>query len=185
MTEILFIIGMGLVIVGKVRFGMFDAEGHPVRAAGFMLMMPLIVVLFLSFVLGVITGGDTVAMSRTLPFVLFLQLPVAIVCVGVAYSLLRKRSDEEKLDEPPSTSAQPVEPPKPKPEPLPRRPLGGFPSVMGTAEAARYLNVTEQAVMKLIEDGKITAARINYRYKISRSVLDEFLQDQKMDPSAE
>jgi hypothetical protein len=31
--------------------------------------------------------------------------------------------------------------------------------------------------MKFIEDGKIAAARINYRYRISRSVLDDYISE--------
>lgn len=191
MSEILFIIGMGLMIIGKVRIGGLDAEGPSVRAAGFMLMMPLIVIIFLSFMLGLMTGGNAVEMSRTIPFILFLQLPVIIVCVGVAYSLLKKEtSNSENQDEPtdsvpekPRTPAPSISKPSVSPQVPARRPAANFPTVMSTIEAARYLNVTEQAIMKLIDEGKITAARINYRYRISRSVLDEFLQDQT--PSAE
>ena len=48
-----------------------------------------------------------------------------------------------------------------------------FPSVMTLKEAARYLHVTEDEVLKLIEEGKLAASRDNFTYKIARSQLDE------------
>jgi excisionase family DNA binding protein len=75
----------------------------------------------------------------------------------------------------------PVEPAKPEPpiiaSPPPSRPARAFPNVMSIKEAASYLGVSEDDVMKFIEDGKIAAARINYRYRISRSVLDDFISE--------
>lgn len=54
-----------------------------------------------------------------------------------------------------------------------------YPMVMTTTEAASYLNITEDALLELIESGKIAASRINYRYRISRTVLDEFIEAQE------
>ena len=75
-------------------------------------------------------------------------------------------------------AAQIEEPVKPriveKPQPAPRR--GNYPPVMGLREAASYLQVSEDDVMALIESGKLAAARVNYRYQIARSQLDDLLQ---------
>lgn len=98
--------------------------------------------------------------------------------------------ESEKQDEP-ENRQDPVEAvPEPQPEP-PRRTASRsnrkkFPTVMTTAEAAEYLEMPENAVLEMIEQGKLTAARINYRYRISRTVLDEFLkQQEEKDGSAE
>ncbi|MFW5692059.1 MAG: helix-turn-helix domain-containing protein [Chloroflexota bacterium] len=94
------------------------------------------------------------------------------------------RSDRQQTggDQPAEEQHKP-EAAEPKPAPSPaRRPASSrrnFPTVMTTAEAASYLNMTEQAVIDLIEQGKLTAARINYRYRISRSVLDDFIRQQE------
>ncbi len=81
----------------------------------------------------------------------------------------------------PDKEAKQAEAPKPRPAPAPRRSGSrrNFPTVMTTAEAAAYLNITEEAVMDLIEEGKLSAARINYRYRISRTVLDDFIKEQQ------
>lgn len=208
MSQILFIIGAGLLVLGKLRLGEIESEGPPVRAAGFMLMLPLIVTLFLSFVTGLLTGGDTETMESILRILWFVELPVMIVCVGVAYWLIYKspqnitlfptnsagtqtdQSDDAQPSNTVESSAAPAEQveeekPAPKPEPVrrapsrPRADKSNFPSVMSIDQAAQYLNTTEQGVMDLINEGKITAARINYRYRISRTVLDDFIQEQR------
>ncbi len=50
-----------------------------------------------------------------------------------------------------------------------------FPAVMGLKDAARYLQTTEEEILKLIDDGKLVAARDNYNYQIAKSQLDELL----------
>lgn len=65
-----------------------------------------------------------------------------------------------------------------QPTGVPRR-QRDYPMVMTTTEAASYLNITEDALLELIESGKIAASRINYRYRISRTVLDEFIEAQE------
>jgi excisionase family DNA binding protein len=52
-----------------------------------------------------------------------------------------------------------------------------FPPVMDTKQAARYLQVTEEYVMELIDQGKLAAARNNYRYQIAKSQLDDLLEN--------
>lgn len=258
MSIILFVIGSGLLFVGSIRLGTFEAEGPQVRTAGFVLTMPLIAIYVLSFMVRMITNADEGALG----FVAFLELPAMAVAVGVAYALLardresiatlfqptqrrtqdkaspprkpptfnppRSRS-EDQTDERPTLTPRRPEPrerssdhplsggPKtgdadeatpPEAEeariadaekseqkedeapvrPAPRRAPANrksFPTVMTTAEAASYLNMAEADVLTLIESGKLTAARINYRYRISRSVLDEFIKENQTSEDGE
>ncbi len=94
-------------------------------------------------------------------------------------------TDPQQDEQAVKTERPESKPPEPKPRPAPRPPSsrkrGNFPTVMTTTEAALYLNMTEDAVLELIESGKLTAARINYRYRISRSVLDEFIKEHQGD----
>jgi excisionase family DNA binding protein len=46
---------------------------------------------------------------------------------------------------------------------------------MNLKEAARYLQTTEEDILQMIDEGKLTAARDNYNYKIAKSQLDELL----------
>jgi excisionase family DNA binding protein len=218
LSQILFIIGAGLIILGRFRLGEIDAEGPQVRAAGFMLTLPLLITLLLSFVVGLMTGGDAAAASGILRFVFLLEIPAMIVCAGTAYILIQRtaggqhggaglriftppastREDEDEAPavsevsqetreeiheqpepEEPAEPAQPEEKPQEIPTPPPERVRGNFPNVMTTAQAAKYLNISEQGVLDLINEGKLAAARINYRYRISRTVLDEFIHNQQ------
>lgn len=93
-----------------------------------------------------------------------------------------KSETKDTKEAKPQNTQRPATParPRPTPTPTPNNNRGrNFPSVMGTADAARYLNITETELMRLIEEGKLAAAKINYRYRISRSVLDDFIEEQK------
>ena len=50
-----------------------------------------------------------------------------------------------------------------------------MPELLGPAEVAQVLGVTEQDVITVIESGELTAKRIGASYRIKRSALDEYL----------
>ena len=212
MSELLFVIGAGLLIVGRVRFGRINAEGPRVRSSGLLLTMPLIIRLLLSFVANAFSRGDAEALSRGMSIVGTLELLTMIGAVAFAYTMLARETmqstpgptivqrppqqsesrqdqpSDQSADAPSEASTPPPAPPRSapnRPSPMSASQRRQQPSVMTTAEAARYLNISEQAVMDLIKEGKITAARINYRYRISKTVLDEFMQDQQTGPATE
>lgn len=233
MSLILLLVGVGVLAYGRIDFGEVKAEGPPVRAAGFMLMMPFIATLFLGEVMRMLFG-DTSGVSTALGII---DLIAMVLCVGVAYTLVYRaardqgsgptiinlpqfgRDKQETVIEPdvpddntgattdevtaqdtdatasaedntrfdpPSVPRKPTPPhpveKSPKPNPVrPRRTQSNrkYPTIMSTAEAASYLEISEGDLMELIEQGKIAAARINYRYRISRDVLDEFINSQQ------
>ena len=190
MSQLLFIAGLALLVMGKVSVGNIEAEGPKVRAAGFMLAMPMLVVIVISTMFNFIFGnnGDGTSPNGTL-FLLLIEVTSWVVCIGVAYTLIREEAGGSlftpptinlppKDDEQTNSQQQQTPVAQPEPKPTPSQQRGNFPSVMSLRQAASYLNITEQDVLKLIEDGKLTAARINYRYQISRSVLDDFIQNQ-------
>ena len=49
------------------------------------------------------------------------------------------------------------------------------PELLGPAEVAQVLGVTEQDVLTVIESGELTAKKIGASYRIKRSALDEYL----------
>lgn len=208
MSFILFFIGLAVLGYGKVSFANVDAEGPKVRAAGFILMMPFIAQLFIGFMVGVLFISDeSESLGAAGTFLTLLEIAAMIICVGVAYTLVTDESpaniirmpgmDTKTTDKDDkstnNTTQQKNAQPKPRPQqtrqsrPAPPKPArsqpaarkGNFPTIMSTAEAARYLNVSESDVMALINDGKISAARINYRYRISKDVLDDYLSEQQ------
>ena len=44
---------------------------------------------------------------------------------------------------------------------------------MSLSEAALYMEVSEDVILQWIEEGRLTASRENYHYRIARSQLDE------------
>jgi len=212
LSLILLLLGLGILAYGRISFGEIQAEGPPVRAAGFILMMPFIATLFLGEIMRMLFDDA----SGTGTILGIIDLIAMVVCVGVAYTLVFNTAQEQgngptiinlpqfgrnnkesentqnseqddtqntsetvsKVEQPP----RPVEKPQPtrQPQIRPRRNRNerSYPNVMSTAEAASYLDISENDLMKLIDQGKIAAARINYRYRISRAVLDEFISDQ-------
>ncbi len=176
MSEILFILGAGLLLVGRIQFGNINAEGTPVRTAGFVLTTPLVS----RMVLGLVASSLSLSAALVDAF----EFAILVASVSAAYALVYREQQpveqqkiEQQQDKKPDSPPQQTAPPAPvfKPRPQPRK--DRFPSVMSLAEAASYLNTTETAVIDLINEGKITAARINYRYRISRAVLDDFIQE--------
>ncbi len=51
-----------------------------------------------------------------------------------------------------------------------------FPDIMSPADAARYMQVAEADVMSMINDGSLKAKKIGSQFRISKSVLDDFLK---------
>ncbi|MFZ5917698.1 MAG: SPFH domain-containing protein [Chloroflexota bacterium] len=50
-----------------------------------------------------------------------------------------------------------------------------MPDVMNPAQAAAYLQVSEADIVQMIEAGELKAKKIGSQYRISKSVIDEFL----------
>jgi excisionase family DNA binding protein len=50
------------------------------------------------------------------------------------------------------------------------------PDVMSPAQAAGYLQVSEEDIMTMINEGQIKAKKIGSQFRISKGALDEFLK---------
>ena len=55
-------------------------------------------------------------------------------------------------------------------------PVGGIPELLGPAEAARALGVTEADVIATLEKGELKGKKIGSQWRITRAALDEFLK---------
>ena len=55
-------------------------------------------------------------------------------------------------------------------------PVGGVPELLGPAEAARALGVTEADVIATLEKGELKGKKIGSQWRITRQALDEFLK---------
>jgi excisionase family DNA binding protein len=54
---------------------------------------------------------------------------------------------------------------------------GGLPELLGPAQVAQALGVSEADVMAIITSGELKAKKIGSSYRIKRSALDEYLAD--------
>lgn len=52
---------------------------------------------------------------------------------------------------------------------------GKVPNIMTPAQAATYLQVSEADIMAMIQDGSLKAKKLGSTYRISKSVIDEFM----------
>ena len=190
MPFILFLVGVPMVVLGRLRFGSFSQSGPEVRAAGVLLMLPFAASLLFSVLLMPISVNWTAESRRS--FVNLLSLAQLVGQVGAmlaAWLVLRKGNKSgsaaplagpgilrqlERLSEVARREVQA----RPSQQRQIHPNVTDFPSVMNTRQAAAYLQVPEQTVLELIASGKLIAARINHRYTIARSVLDEYRNSQ-------
>ena len=62
------------------------------------------------------------------------------------------------------------------PPPSAPPPVGGIPELLGSAEVARVLGVTEADVIATLEKGELKGKKIGSQWRITRAALEEFLK---------
>ncbi|MBI1282406.1 MAG: helix-turn-helix domain-containing protein [Anaerolineaceae bacterium] len=185
-------IGAFLFWQGKVNFGSVQTEGRHVKAAGAVLMLPAAGFVLLSFIFSVLFRSSSSSSQFVSALLNFFQLVMMVIAVVVAYILIADPPNAPHL---PGILGQiqnerrnkPSQPPSSKPKqqqrPAPRHPLESFiptrsqpikvSNVMSVTEAAAYMGVHPDEIMRLIDAGKLPAARDSGGFRIARSVLDE------------
>jgi excisionase family DNA binding protein len=171
LSIILLLVGFLIINREELHLNFLDihASGSPIRVAGRILMLPFFGSIVLGLVAGLLTNGDFNALLNLLYSLAVVELIVVLVCVTLAYLILRQNQVPDYLSffgqssvvPPSANTARPTAPKE-------------FPSVMTTQQAAQYLNVPEKRIIDAIYQGEIAASHMNNRYVISRSVLDEF-----------
>ena len=77
---------------------------------------------------------------------------------------------------PAAAPAGAVPPAMPAAGAAPAAPAGGLPELLGPADAARALGVSESDVMAALADGSLKGKKIGTAWRITRAALDEFLK---------
>jgi excisionase family DNA binding protein len=171
LSIILLVFGFLIVNREELHLGFLDihATGSPIRVAGRILMVPF----FGSIVVGVIAGlltNDINALFRLVQSLAIVELIVVLVCVTLAYMILKQNQVPNYLSFfGGQSSFETASSSSPRPNTT-----KDFPSVMTTQQAAQYLNIPEKRIIDAIYQGELAASHMNNRYVISRSVLDEF-----------
>lgn len=182
---LLFMFGAGLFYLGRIRFGELNEEGNHVRAAGLVLMAPLVGIFMLGIIMGAMTGADPERVRGALAFLSLLEFLSWGAALYGAYYLLYQKGDVKLPFNLPfdangeagkASAAEKADKPE-KPIINFAPPRQSYPPVMNLSQAARYLRVSEREVMKAIEDGQIAASKGTNGYAIARVVLDDYLAD--------
>lgn len=190
MLIVLLAVGIVLFWMAKINFGPIQTEGRHVKAAGVVLMLPAAGFALLSFVISILFGRNSSQFIVALLSIF--QLVMMIIAVVVAYILIADPPNAPHLpgilgqiqnerrgkpsQPPPSSSSK-------QQRPAQRHPLESFmptrpqpikvASVLSVKEAAAYMGVTPEEILRLIDAGKLSAARDSTGFRIARSVLDE------------
>lgn len=155
-SGIAFIIGLFLLFKGQFRVANRTIPTAQSRAIALILMAPPVVA-FCAAIFILSPGGD-VTYDQFVQ-VGFVEIGALVIALGlVIYNIL-------------SLPQTPDYAPQTKPVMRPQEP----PNVMSVAEAAAYMRVSEADVMKLIDQGKLAAARIGDTYRIARIAIDDFV----------
>ena len=190
MALILLMIGVVLIARQRVDYGSFRTSGRHVRAAGVLLTLPALTSLLLNgFFVPLAFGRNASAVSFAQGVIGLLEFLGMVLVAVLAWMLLGDSPGLPRLpgllgelqDEAREQRATggPAEPSRAGGINLPGLSLrqGGrretFPSVMSLSEAALYMEVSEDDILQWIEEGRLTASRENYHYRIARSQLDE------------
>lgn len=175
-TIILFMIGLGLVIVGRVRFADIDAQGPQVRAAGLVLMVPLVTMFILGILAGMLTRGDAEGVSVALNVLFVVEIITWMAAVAVAYFLLYAKAGVKfDMNQFRITDFLGVTSPQGTLSSVQRNTL---PSIMTVQQAARYLGVSETHILDAIKAGRLAASKSPQKgYSIARMVLDEYREE--------
>jgi excisionase family DNA binding protein len=196
LSIVMFFLGIVLLNRGRahVPFLRIHAEGSAVRTAGMVLMMPFGFSILLGIFAGMQAGGNIQALYSAIESVAFLELIAILIAATAAYVILKRnevpftseQSEPQKPAQPRRTHPLENAPysytPSPAVRPAPQA-QQTIPRIMSVAEAARYLNVTEQRIMDAINNGEIAAARGNGGYSIARIVLDEYREGLQLSQS--
>jgi excisionase family DNA binding protein len=190
-------VGAFLFWQGRFNFGPIQTEGRHVKAAGAVLMLPAAGYVLLSFILSISFGGSS--SSAAVGLISILVLIMMVIAVVVAYILIAdppnaphlpgilgdiQNERHGKPSEPPSSSSSSDRPKQQQQQrPAQRHPLESFmpmrsqpmkvANVLSVKEAAAYMGVNPDEIMRLIDAGKLPAARDSSGFRIARSVLDE------------
>lgn len=168
-----FIIGLILLFKGNTRLFERNIPAPKVRVIGMILMTPFIIAMCAGFTLvsAVIDQNatfDELIMSpevQNITLIEYAALGLALLLAAYNIFTLPKEpaggampSQRYSFD---STATPSAAPPTP--------------NIMTVAEAAAYLRVSEAEVLRLIDEGKLGAARIGSTYRIAKIAVDDFM----------
>jgi len=164
-SGIAFFFGLFLFFRGQLIINNRVIPQNRTRMIGIALMSPLVV----GFLAGsIVAQSGRVIDFDTLQTLALIEIVALIIAIGVVYYLISSTPPSETI---------PVPPMRPFAPPTAVQP--SVPDILTVPEAAAYLRVSEEEVMRLIDEGKLPAARIGDSFRIARIAIDDFLKEGK------
>jgi excisionase family DNA binding protein len=161
-SGIAFFFGLFLFLRGQLIINNRVIPRSRTRLIGLVLMAPLLI----GMVAGMLLFSPGVIDFETLQNAMFIELGALVIAIAVVYYLVSTMPPSDSL---PASPMRPFTPPSATPPPVP--------DILTVPEAAMYLRVTEAEVMRLIDEGKLPAARIGGSFRIARIAIDDFLRE--------
>jgi excisionase family DNA binding protein len=197
LSLIAFIAGIVIFIKGGFRLANRAVSKYDARLVGMALMAPFIIELMLVCALSfsmvaemsdsmVVTEDGSMSLSADILMayvdqvsqydtLLLIVLIVALAAAGVIIyrsPQVNPANAPAKAAEPRSGREHPLGASNPF-QPAPPKPAAAAPSIMTIAQAAAYLHVTPADIDRMIDEGKLPAARSPGGFRIARSALDD------------
>jgi len=164
-----FIIGLILLFKGNTRLFERNIPAAKMRVIAMILLTPFIIGICSGFAIlsSVInensTFGDLIASPEVQNVSLIELASLGLALMLAAYNIFSL----------PKESALSVPSQKYAFDPV--APASEMPKIMTVAEVAAYLRVSESEVLRLINEGKLGAARIGDTYRIAKIAVDDFM----------
>lgn len=166
-----FIIGLILLFRGNTRLFERNVPAARMRAVGLVLMAPFIIAICAGFtlvstVIDETTTFDDLLNSPDVQNVTMIEYgALGLALLLAAYNIF-SLPKEGAVSAPSQRYNFDWQTPPPPNE---------TPKIMTVAEVALYLRVSETEVLRLIEEGKLGAARIGDTYRIAKIAVDDFM----------
>lgn len=162
-SGIAFFFGLFLLFRGQLVVNNRLIPPNKTRMIALLLMAPLAIGLFAGMAL--FSPGGALDFD-TLQNAALIELVALVGAIGAVYYIISSTPPSSTL---PLNRMQPFVPPSAPPP---------APDIMTIPEAAAYLRVSEAEVMRLIDDGKLPAARIGDSFRIARIAIEDFLNEE-------
>jgi excisionase family DNA binding protein len=161
-SGIALILGLFLLLRGQVVINNRIIPPNRTRIIGLVLMAPFAVGLIAG--LFMLSPGGEIDLDM-LQNAALIELGALIVAIAIVYYLISTTPRSEMAPLPAHRMGAPLNGVTPP-----------VPNILTVPEAAAYLRVSEGEVIRLIDDGKLAAARIGDSYRIARIAIEDFMK---------
>jgi excisionase family DNA binding protein len=154
---IMFLAGLMYLVTGKIKLSGREIEGSKARWTGALLMSPPVIFLPMGLIIGMQANSRGQSMDSLMESIGMLTIFELLAVIGVLVVFFVIVFNAPKIA-----------------DTMKKTDL--LKTILTVPEAAQYLSVTTEEIMRLIETGQIPAGRFGNDFRIARDVLDEYVR---------